>query len=123
MRSARLVTIAAGLMLGLAISEAALRELDFVGCPVFETVPPCGFLARPSQWVSGLHKYHINRYGLRGLDFSDQRPTGTLRVAFIGDSITFGGGHVSDQETFVEQVASSLETRSGRKTEAINISE
>jgi len=39
---------------------------------------------------SSFEKWHINRFGFRGPDISLQKPTGTIRIACMGTSETFG---------------------------------
>jgi hypothetical protein len=66
--------------------------------------------------------FRINHFGLRGPDFSPTKEPGTLRITFIGDSVTFGGGVVSDGDTFVSLSAARLSEITGRKVDSVNIS-
>ena len=63
-------------------------------------------------------RIRTNSYGMRGPEFSFDKPPGTLRVAVAGDSFTFGQG-VEEDEAFV-QVAGALLRESGVATEVLN---
>jgi len=56
--------------------------------------------------------------GFRGEDIPERATPGTARIAFVGDSITFGWG-VAEQETFASQVLAALKAR-GRKVDGFN---
>jgi hypothetical protein len=90
---------------------------------IYRYDPDYGYLAVPDQWPSprGI-TFRINDAGLRGPDFSPVKKPGTLRLAFVGDSVTFGGGIVSDADTFVSLAAARLSSMSGRNIDTINIS-
>jgi hypothetical protein len=78
---------------------------------------------RPNQSASSWgYRFLINRFGLRGCDFAIPKPKDIYRIAFLGDSVTYGGGKVKDPDLFVNQAASNLSTRWGRSVEAVNIS-
>jgi len=63
---------------------------------------------------------HVNnRYGLRGEDFPLKKPTGTRRIAFLGDSYTYGQG-VRLEDTLAQRVCEAL-TEGGTPTQAINL--
>ena len=91
--------------------------------PIYFRDPALGYLAIPDQWPStrGI-PYRINQAGLRGPDFSTTKPPGTFRIVFIGDSVTFGGGVVTDADTYVAQVGDMLARQLNRKVDTINIS-
>lgn len=76
-----------------------------------------------------------NSLGFRGGEFplaeqadgriqpAGEKPAGTIRIVFLGDSITFGEG-VHDNDTFVERVAGKLGPElaaSGRRLEVYNL--
>jgi hypothetical protein len=60
----------------------------------------------------------INSYGIRGPEFAFAKSPGTLRIATVGDSFTFGQG-VEEDEAFV-QVAGRRLNEVGVKTEVLN---
>lgn len=41
-------------------------------------------------------RYEVNRWGLRGADFAEQKSAGSVRVAVAGDSFVFGSGVEAD---------------------------
>ena len=55
---------------------------------------------------------HINRHGQRGPDYPLDKPSGELRVIFVGDSLTFGPG-VRDEETYVTRYQSLCDADAG----------
>lgn len=63
--------------------------------------------------------YHTNRYGLRGPDFSAQKPPGVTRILILGDSFVFGEG-VKDEDTVTAQLQRLLNARGNETFEIIN---
>ncbi len=63
---------------------------------------------------------HINSLGLRGPEVPRIKPLNALRILFLGDSVVFGQGIETDEETIPQQVAARLEEKSSRPVEAIN---
>jgi len=59
-----------------------------------------------------------NSYGIRGPEFTFDKAPGTLRIAAVGDSFTFGQG-VEEDEAFV-QVAGRRLMESGIRAEVLN---
>jgi len=118
-----LLLILCSCLFALALIEGLLRWLDIANPPIYEPDPNFGYLFRPNQWVSTRgYRFHINDAGLRGQNVVMPKPSGVYRIAFLGDSVTYGGGGVPDKDLFVNQVATSLSTQFGRPVEAINIS-
>ena len=58
-------------------------------------------------------------FGFRGPGIPETAPAGTARIAFVGDSTTFGWG-VAEQDTFANQVIAELQ-RKGRKVDGFNL--
>ena len=107
----------------LAGLEMILHWWDIADPPVFETNPHYGYRMQPNQSASTRgYRFRINQVGLRGNDFLLPKPSAVYRIAFLGDSIIYGGGLVRDEDLFVNRVASSLTKSEGRQVEAINIS-
>ncbi len=107
----------------LAGLEGILRWWDVGDPPAFETNSEYGFLMQPNQSVSTRgYRFRINHAGLRGDDFLMPKPSAVDRIAFLGDSVTYGGGAVRDKDLFVNRVASFLGASEGRQVEAINVS-
>ncbi len=110
-------------LISLVGAEGFLRAFDLADPPAFESNPQYGYLMRPNQSVSTRgHRFQINQSGFRGPDFTMPKPIGVFRLVFLGDSITYGGGEVPDQDLFVNRVASGLASSEHRKIEAINLS-
>jgi hypothetical protein len=107
----------------LGLANLALWALNLADVEVYNHDPGFGYVTKPDQWPSprGI-VFRINRAGLRGADFSPTKEPSTLRIAFIGDSVTFGGGIVPDAGTFVSLSAARLSEISGRKLDTVNIS-
>lgn len=63
-------------------------------------------------------RIRTNSYGMRGAEFSFDKPAGSLRVAVAGDSFTFGQG-VEEDEAFV-QVAGARLRQEGIPAEVLN---
>jgi len=55
-------------------------------------------------------RYEVNGFGLRGGDFSEQKPAGVVRVAVVGDSFVFGSG-VEEPDTLSRQLDARLRER------------
>ena len=108
---------------GLLAAEGILHLWDIADPPAFVENPHYGFLMRPNQSASTRgYRFHINQFGLRGRDFAMPKPAGVYRIAFLGDSITYGGGRIPDPDLFVNVVASQVQMPSDRRAEAIQFS-
>jgi lysophospholipase L1-like esterase len=119
----RVLLVIFSTLISLVGVEALLRIFDFADPPVFEENPDYGYLMKPNQWVSTWgHRFHINRAGFRGIEFATSKSSDTYRIAFLGDSITYGGGSIPDGTLFVNKVTSALRGQVGDRIEAINIS-
>jgi lysophospholipase L1-like esterase len=109
-------------ILSLLIGEGLLRWLDIGAPPVFARHQQYGYLMVPNQSVSTRgYRFHINQAGFRGSDFSWAKPPGVYRIAFTGDSITYGGGSIAEEDLFVNRVASTMSSHLGTPVEAVNL--
>ena len=73
-----------------------------------------------NHWLSGRDiPVHINSLGFRGDELAAEPTPGVPRILILGDSITWGD-YVRDEETYVRQAASVLETTVGHRVEVIN---
>ena len=85
----------------LGVAEIALRELTGLGRPVlFYKDPSFGYRLQPNQETtrfSGAH-FKINNLGLRAS--SDWDSVKDDKILFLGDSVTYGGNHISNHELF-----------------------
>jgi hypothetical protein len=102
--------------------EAGLRWRGVGAVTEFAPHPRWGYLMRPSQkvWSYG-HPVTINARGLRGPEFALPKPAGLTRLLFVGDSITYGGGRLRDEELFC-RVVEALASSGGRRQEVVNLS-
>jgi hypothetical protein len=116
-------TVLCAAVAGLLAAEGILRLRDIADPPAFAENPQYGFLMRGNQTVSTRgYRFNINKFGLRGRDFAMPKPAGIYRIAFLGDSIPYGGGAVKDPDLFVNVVASRVQVPADRRAEAINMS-
>ena len=118
-------TLLAGLAIAITLVglEIALRLFGLGEPPTFDVNNDYGYLMRPNQTVSTRgYPFRINRAGLRGSDFAVPKPPGLFRILFLGDSITYGGGAIRDEDLFVNRVALELGKSEGRSVEAVNVS-
>lgn len=108
-----------------ATAETLLRWFDIADVPVYERNPEYGYLMRPNQSVSTRgRRYAINSHGLRGRDFASPKQENTLRLLFVGDSVTYGGGIIREPDLFVNRIVEGMNTHPKRchLTEAVNLS-
>jgi lysophospholipase L1-like esterase len=81
-----------------------------------------GYLMKPSQTVFSYGQpVKINTAGLRGAEIKKHKVKGGLRLLFVGDSITYGGGRIREDQLFSRIVEASL-NRDGVPAEIINLS-
>ncbi len=115
--------VACSIIVAIVLAEIGLRVIGVGAPPAFASHPQYGYLMKPSQWVStrGI-AFQINSAGLRGTDFTPQKPPGTFRLVFVGDSITYGGGSIADANLFTNRVAAALQVARGQTVEIINLS-
>lgn len=89
------------LVLFAVASELALKSLTGLGRPVlFHEHPAYGYRLKPNQetWRFGGAHFKINNLGLRAAqDWDDEIRD---KVLFLGDSVTYGGNHISNHELF-----------------------
>jgi hypothetical protein len=91
------------LVLFAAGAELLLRHFSGLGNPVlFQAHPAYGYRLKPNQETWRFHGAHfkINNLGLRAHRDWDAVREG--KILFLGDSVTYGGNHVSNHELFSE---------------------
>lgn len=134
--------IAAAVAAGLGLVEGALRVAP--GTPVSDDRPAHFIRTDGALYARRVEPYHIalapsavatietaeyrlqyfiNSLGFRDYEFTPEKPAGVLRVAAVGDSITFGTG-VELEQTFAKVLERRLNARpelSGRKVEVLNL--
>jgi len=144
---AKLALSLVGLLVGLSFAEVALRVFDlpktymprkvsrqFAEVDAGSDYASVGYVNLPSAVIrfgydgnprgyfdaDGSIRHRTNSDGFRGAEFSASKARGVFRIAFVGDSFTFGEG-VQDGDTFVVRAQELLEARLGqRKAEALN---
>lgn len=118
----RLLLAAASVLLVLAVAELGMRVLGIGQVMTYRADERFGYLMKPSQRISTYGSpVEINSLGLRGPELLDPKPADGLRVMFLGDSITYGGGRVTEAGLFC-RVVESLAAKDGLRVEAVNVS-
>jgi lysophospholipase L1-like esterase len=122
-----LVALGAGVLVMLVLAEVALRVVG-LGHPYYSAPelyrpsdnPRVLFEPRPDfngfsegTWVT------TNSRGLRERDLPTAKPSGTRRVVFLGDSVTFGAG-VRDDEAFPRLLESAVNGSGAGPVETVN---
>ncbi|NEP15669.1 MAG: SGNH/GDSL hydrolase family protein [Leptolyngbya sp. SIO4C1] len=109
---------------GLLLTELLLRLLGF-GCPpLYQADSDIGYLLAPNQRLRRFgNRIEINQYSLRTAPISAQRPSQTLRILLIGDSIVNGNWWTDQAETLSAQLEQSLESPADyQQVEVLNAS-
>lgn len=118
----KLALLLASIIITLLVLEVALRLVGVGGMVVYTPDPDYGYLMTPTQRVYAYgHPVCINSFGFRGPEVQVPKPRDSTRIVFIGDSVTYGGGRVSEEELFCRIVAS-LARRDGRNVNTVNLS-
>jgi lysophospholipase L1-like esterase len=120
----KFIFLVAGLLLLLGFAEIGLRVVFGLGHPIrYELDSACGYFTRPNQATRKLFARTItNSSGMRSPEFSAAKTPGTLRLLFLGDSITYGTILVDQDQIFAEQVRKHLSAKLHRPVEEINAS-
>lgn len=97
-----ILVMTVGIFVSLLLAEGLLRILEIkklvkvdrgILSAMTMYVSPYVNVFKPySSRVVNNKAWQINRYGLRDVDFSLNKPNNTYRIAVVGDSITFGFG-------------------------------
>jgi hypothetical protein len=97
------------LLLITVAAEILLKRLAGLGNPVlFHSHPSYGYRLQPNQetWRFGGAHFKINNLGLRARH--DWDPGRKSKILFLGDSVTYGGNHVSNHDLFSERATARL---------------
>jgi len=89
------------LLLFAGAAEIALKSLTGMGRPVlFYEHPAFGYRLKPNQetWRFGGAHFKINNLGLRAAEDWDAGKRD--KILFVGDSVTYGGNHISNEQLF-----------------------
>jgi hypothetical protein len=118
-----------GLLGGLIFVECIIRI--FCPHPRYEYVDIAdemvGHIARPNyngrasnRFAEYNVKLSINQEGFRDKDYTIEKPPDTLRIAFLGDSFTFGT-QVEEEQTFVRRTETMLNQRLKEKGSSFSV--
>lgn len=118
------VLIVAALAALLAGAELSLRFIFGLGNPVLVAPDPASdYILKPNQNVYRFFCHtRTNACGMRSDPFSAVPDSGTLRVLFIGDSVTYGTSHVDQSKIFSEILHRELPSIVHRPVEVLNAS-
>jgi len=103
------------LLIGLISLELFLRTFSGLGNPVlYELSPLYGYRPKPDQVIEpkgGMGFFYgarvsINNLGLRAAGAWNDKPAG--KILFLGDSVTYGGQYVADDQLFSSLAAERL---------------
>jgi len=113
-----------GLLLFILLIEAGLRLILGLGNPILiQSDAACAYLLKPDQDV---HRFfvntHINHYGMRSDELPPARQPGSLRLMFVGDSLTYGTTRVDQRKIFTELLHRQLPALLHRPIEVLNAS-
>lgn len=105
-------------------TELTLRFVLGLGNPV--VVAPdtaCGYIVKPNQNVERFFCHtRINRYGMRSNPVQDKPAPGTLRLMFLGDSVTYGTSRVDQSDLFTQILGRELPSVVHHPVEVLNAS-
>ena len=118
----KLVLLACSVVVALAIAESAARLFGWGDVVLFVPNKDWGFLMKPSQVVYTYGQpVAINSLGLRGPELLQPKSSNSKRIVFIGDSVTYGGGRISEEQLFCRIIESRARDE-GFNVEAVNVS-
>ncbi len=121
--SVRLIWICVCILAITACLEVALRLIGFGDPVLVASDSACGYFLKPNQSVRRVLAYtRTNRWGMRSDEFPEVRTPGTLRLLFLGDSITFGTARVDQHDIFTEVLHRELPALLHRPVEVLNAS-
>lgn len=106
--------------------QVLLDELIAVSPGVFAPAyfePAVGYTLRRGRLTAWNDTFRPNEIGYRTVSLAGNKPEGTFRVAFLGDSWTFGLG-LSEEGSFPRQfqeLARRLGAGQGRRVQAVNL--
>jgi lysophospholipase L1-like esterase len=109
-----------GLAVPLTLLDCGLRPFVEPKTTLYTKDRELGWkLAPGAEDEYGGVRVRINARGLRGPELAFEKPAGSLRILWLGDSVTFGYGVEPVEETFPYRVAAQLAPRLGRPLETL----
>jgi GDSL-like lipase/acylhydrolase family protein len=120
----RLVKVLILVFVCFVLAEVSLRAILGLGNPVLITPDAaCNFVLKPNQNIYRFFAHtRVNRDSMRSDDFAPNRPQGTLRLMFLGDSLTYGTSRVDQKQIFAEILHRDLPSIVHRPVEVLNAS-
>ncbi len=112
------------LLVLLAGTELTLRFVFGLGNPVLVTPDSaCEYILKPNQnVVRFFSRTRTNQYGMRSDPIPDNPPPGTLRLLFLGDSVTYGTSRVDQADLFTQILRRDLPSVVHQPVEVLNAS-
>jgi len=106
----RPAAVVLGIVLLLGLTEVGLRAIGLGDPVVYDNRLAWGYRPLPDQTRLRLFgaRVHVNALGVRGPDVPAMRPRDTTRLLFLGDSVTWGGSYVDDDDLFAAVAARRL---------------
>lgn len=108
----------------LLLGNFLLSRLLGLGNPI--VVAPdaaCAFIEAPNQHAYRFfHEVDIDRFGMRSAPFAPEPAPGTLRIMFVGDSITYGTTRVGQSDIFTQILRRNLPAIVHQPVEVLNAS-
>jgi acetyltransferase-like isoleucine patch superfamily enzyme/lysophospholipase L1-like esterase len=123
-RRRKLPLVATAGLVGIFALELVLRSMWGFGTPLlFQKDPNIGYLHQPNQQLRRLgHTVVINAYHRRSGPVAPLPNTGTTRIMFVGDSVTFGTTLLDQTQTITELLQANLNAAESRSVEVLNAS-
>lgn len=119
---ARIGLVCAAVLFALVFAEVGLRAVGVAQVMTYAPDPAYGYLMKPGQRVSTYgDPIEINALGLRGPPVLEPKREGVVRILFLGDSITYGGGRIDEGDLFCRQIETFARS-DGFRVEAVNVS-
>ena len=113
----------ASLLAALVLVEELPRMVGLGNPVLLQADPSCQYFVRPNQYhYRFLVHTRINAYGMRSDDFQQEKPDGTYRIMFLGDSIVYGTTRIDQSKIFTEILHRELPSIFHRPTEVLNAS-
>lgn len=122
-----ILTLAASEWLCRSMFKKNIEELKFSQSDLYYYYDRAGYRHNMPNTVGyermwndqGKAEFRINSFGFRGPEIPAQKPAGTIRIFFLGDSITLGG-RLPEDATFASQVGKALGAVHSTRYEIIN---
>ena len=103
-----IVSFILSLIVLLIMSECVLRNVGLGDPVIYYSDPAFGYSLEPNQKVERLRgsTVTINESGLRSLQI--WQDVGKQKILFLGDSVTYGGSYVTDEDIFSELICKDM---------------